>query len=605
MEYITDKIGEEYKDWEEGDYIYIKAPTGTGKTHFVFNTLAEYANKTDDKILYLCNRTALKDEVKDNEHSALISENRLTPKQVEQVELGVKDLYNFRQRHMNVYIMTYQKLELIIKEQYRTDGDIISYEIDEDGNIKQDEYGSPIVLSRKEIKERERDGETVITKQDEYGARERTDYFKNAYEKLFQYKYIVFDEIQYFLEDSTFNSDTHLSFDFMWQKTPQCKILMSATGGFTKKYGDMLMNETDGAAINFKYPEDHYYIPKNSSYIDIVFFKDNKPQGKDYPVDCIKKILSETEKDKVIYFVERTNRMETLIKIPEINDNAHYVLSANNDKLHLQEINELHTYLKQGNSGSITFDKRVLVTTSALCNGVTLKDRNIKHIICDISNIYTAIQCIGRKRPLDEEDKVTVYIPIQNYSFLNALKYRRKIDLATKYQNQAITDRREFMANPDFQHIKDDFYTDYINIEGVNNPVLRLNWAKIMYYESQSDIYGKWKQQIDTGIDNDNSYINMFLDIAEMQDCKTSIEDISEETISDKVPKDELLALIDKYEFDNFGEINSESDKEIRAQWKQWGITRKEFEYELDKIGYIYKAQRKNAKRYHTLIRNW
>ena len=43
--YITDEIGEKYKEWGAGDKVFITAPTGTGKTHFILNILLPYAAK--------------------------------------------------------------------------------------------------------------------------------------------------------------------------------------------------------------------------------------------------------------------------------------------------------------------------------------------------------------------------------------------------------------------------------------------------------------------------------------------------------------------------------------------------------------------------------
>lgn len=52
----------------------------------------------------------------------------------------------------------------------------------------------------------------------------------------------------------------------------------------------------------------------------------------------------------------------------------------------------------------------MLVSTKCIDNGVDFKDRKLKHIICDIFDIESAIQCLGRKRVLDENDTCTFYI---------------------------------------------------------------------------------------------------------------------------------------------------------------------------------------------------
>lgn len=53
--------------------------------------------------------------------------------------------------------------------------------------------------------------------------------------------------------------------------------------------------------------------------------------------------------------------------------------------------------------GGYTFDTRMLVTTKVIDNGVDFKDTAIKHIILDVFDIESALQCLGRKRCLTDE----------------------------------------------------------------------------------------------------------------------------------------------------------------------------------------------------------
>lgn len=64
-EMITDRIGEEYKDWSYGDCIFISSPTGSGKTYFILNILLPFFSTKNQKILYLVNRRILKDQVEE------------------------------------------------------------------------------------------------------------------------------------------------------------------------------------------------------------------------------------------------------------------------------------------------------------------------------------------------------------------------------------------------------------------------------------------------------------------------------------------------------------------------------------------------------------
>lgn len=63
LKWITDVIGEDYKNWSQGDYVIIDAQTGCGKTYFILNKLLNNISK-NDSILYICNRTNLKRQIK-------------------------------------------------------------------------------------------------------------------------------------------------------------------------------------------------------------------------------------------------------------------------------------------------------------------------------------------------------------------------------------------------------------------------------------------------------------------------------------------------------------------------------------------------------------
>lgn len=60
---VSDLIQDSYKDWNDGMRIIFDAGTNSGKTYFILNVLLPWAKKNRRKILYLCNRTALRDQV--------------------------------------------------------------------------------------------------------------------------------------------------------------------------------------------------------------------------------------------------------------------------------------------------------------------------------------------------------------------------------------------------------------------------------------------------------------------------------------------------------------------------------------------------------------
>lgn len=62
-QYISELIGEDYKQWNGGMRIVFDAGTNSGKTHFVLYTLLWWAQMRSKKILYLCNREPLREQV--------------------------------------------------------------------------------------------------------------------------------------------------------------------------------------------------------------------------------------------------------------------------------------------------------------------------------------------------------------------------------------------------------------------------------------------------------------------------------------------------------------------------------------------------------------
>ena len=61
--FVADEIQENYKNWRLGDIILIHAQTGAGKTYFVLNVLLPYIASQGKRLLYLSNRSALRDQI--------------------------------------------------------------------------------------------------------------------------------------------------------------------------------------------------------------------------------------------------------------------------------------------------------------------------------------------------------------------------------------------------------------------------------------------------------------------------------------------------------------------------------------------------------------
>lgn len=309
---------------------------------------------------------------------------------------------------------------------------------------------------------------------------EKTDEYKKQYEDICKYDYVVADEFHYFLEDSGMNPFTFYSYNFVMERNTQIKILISATPGY-------LENLLKNTKINYKYE-----LKKDTSPIKLQFYRDNKGKGKDFVKDKIEKILSEDTDEKIIYFINDTKRFNELKNKSGIIKKNSYCLSAKN-----KDKDIIHN-----NDDLITFDKRLLMTTSVIANGVSLKDRRIKYIFCDIEEINTAVQCIGRKRLLDENDTCCVYV---RYYLEDELKHKLKkankqILIADKiYENPA-----EF-ANEygDFSGLK----SECLIIDWLDGVKVKINVAKYLKYTQDALLYSFIETENEEhNTENDPSY---------------------------------------------------------------------------------------------------
>ena len=423
VQYISEFIGDEFRNWngrsvvddgeqkeilsgiwhkkhdEEGDFISIDSGTGTGKTHFIFNILAPYAAETDDKILYLCNRTTLKTDAE-----------------------RIKNLSNVT----NVDIETYQKIQNVILKSRKTIED----------------NGTP------------------------------TNRYQNEYLKLWSYKYIVADEMHYFLEDSAMNPNIFYIYRFLMQKIPQIKILISATGKYAKStFSD-----------NIKYP---YSIDGDKSYIKMHFYKDDRSNGIDFPLQKIKEILREDEDSKIIYFVDTKSRIDKIWEENEdLREHIQCMFSDSQDDPHSIRENECIHFIDED---TVTFNKRVLLTTSILSNGVSLKDNRIKYIICDIKDVLTATQCVGRKRTQNPEDTCDVYL---KYHYMEELQ-PQWVKAYNKYRAAAtLVNCRDTFCSQYGDFCSEDLSDCYI-IDWLSNGIIQPNIPRIEYYWQQTQIFQK------------------------------------------------------------------------------------------------------------------
>lgn len=78
------------------------------------------------------------------------------------------------------------------------------------------------------------------------------------------------------------------------------------------------------------------------------------------------------------------------------------------------------------------FNEQILITTTCMDAGVNIIDLDLHHIVCDMKDIGTLIQCIGRKRIQNQDDKFNLYIKNISNQTLGGMEtqLKKKIDMA-------------------------------------------------------------------------------------------------------------------------------------------------------------------------------
>ncbi len=155
--------------------------------------------------------------------------------------------------------------------------------------------------------------------------------------------------------------------------------------------------------------------------------------------------------EKVIYFSQNIDLLVDLHK--HYNTRSLLVCSQSNKQYKYVDQEKVSQMLKNE-----SFDTQFLLTTSVLDNGITFKDRSIKHIICDYPDIITVIQCLGRKRFIDEEDEVKIYIKTFSESFIQFLLGSKAMDI------QQVTDYDSLSKEQYAQKYKTKYFNKTLHL---------------------------------------------------------------------------------------------------------------------------------------------
>lgn len=370
---MSDEIGDDYLNWKRGS-VFIHGSTGCGKTTFIFDVLA----KQNVPILYVGNRTSLIRQLKTEYIKKL---NIEFP-----TEQNLDDIFTIG----NITFITYQKLAgFISKEHYlhSISNQYHNYIFQNQNNQYLWEPFSHELLQQFNNKSIFLDT-TIINK---------------------LYEYVVFDEYHYFLQDSLFNE--YIDFfvlSYISRYNFKVRIYISAT---PDEIYPMIKSHSKNNYLKnpYGFPAAiyNYNLQKN--------FKENisKPvysyKGNNQLLEIIKYAPKE---DKWLIFLNNINEGNELKKLLKANNISCRFIHSKNEKSNTKTITEIYE--------NKTFSEKCLITTSYLDNGISIHDKNLRHIVIDTFDYIEFMQMIGRKRFSDNEEKINLYVAERSFKELKA-----------------------------------------------------------------------------------------------------------------------------------------------------------------------------------------
>lgn len=417
--YISEVIGDEYKNWYDRraeelgkkneiwkkDLILISSQTGSGKTFFILNVFLPYAQKNKKRILYLVNRKILKNQ--------LLKEVNFLP----------TELRN------SIEIVTYQSLEETLINS--KNGNVT--EAYKQGVIDATKKANSLFYNNQQVQQE------IINEESKLICHKHTGADKKA-EELASFDIVVCDEAQYFINESNYNRNTVLSYNFIRKYyNNKLKIFLSATIEEWKEYllerwGLFFTSQTEwfrfdtALAKSMKYGVklnlQEYKVPKDFSYINLhffyfysdiidaikmesgkwLFFVDSKKTGR--------KILNELKKSGI-----RINKKSEDLEFQDSDDEKNFNDKDENRKVRsavfvTSEYNEDAEATSEVQS-IVDNEKQVadvLICTSVLDNGVNLIDKELRKIVIMADNEIEFLQMLGRRRRDEQQIEVYAYI---------------------------------------------------------------------------------------------------------------------------------------------------------------------------------------------------
>ncbi len=187
-----------------------------------------------------------------------------------------------------------------------------------------------------------------------------------------------------------------------------------------------------------------------------------------------------------IFFIQKAEKAYKLYS--KYKEYCVFNCSSNNKKYYdYVEEKKIQQILKEQR-----FEEQFLITTACFDAGINIIDRDVKHIVIDIVDIDSLIQCMGRKRIQDEDDKVYIYIKAISNQRLAGLKrsMEEKVKMADFYMQNGYSVEKLIDKYPMQNDPNNILYDDLVYDE--EGKVIPGSYTKTvnepMYFKKKEDI---------------------------------------------------------------------------------------------------------------------
>ena len=275
---------------------------------------------------------------------------------------------------------------------------------------------------------------------------------------------MVFDEAHYILQDATFNAEIYYLLLFVKVYTGT-EIFLSATmyelpeflmewkyGGRidwndSLNYPDLTLHEiqkVSSVIAGLRYWIWIYKFPEKECECEVTIFKE---------FEELLPLINQEDAEKWMIFMGNKLKMKEykkLIKVPCD------LLTADNARQNETTVLIDEIRLEE------RFQKKVLLTTKILDNGINIKDRQVKNIVIVTDCRTEFLQMLGRKRILDKNDKFRLFIPQKSSSYFSGLLKLRVEPALNFLKNEHTTSELlRYIHDKEMWKMISNFYTEY------------------------------------------------------------------------------------------------------------------------------------------------